>query len=114
MLFLMISMVIEGLINVCLQNCYIGKTFYSAPLDENGCCRYEWSKNCNKYVTTASGKFICDRCQIGYKWYDNDCRKMSMKEICINPEMKFIPFQKCRICRFNSKHKFIPIFNKKT
>lgn len=94
----------------CLKNCFIGQSFYSAPLDDEGCCRYDWKNNCDKFIQVTIGKFMCDRCKIGYEWYNNDCKKIKKNEKCLNPEIKTIPFYPCRICKFG-KNKFIPVFN---
>lgn len=44
--YLFIAMVLNCYFSECLKNCYLGEKFYSAPLDEKGCCRYEWNTNC--------------------------------------------------------------------
>ncbi len=85
--------------------------FFSAPLDESGCCRYDWAGNCNKFVQIDMNKFMCDRCKLGYKWVDNNCEEIDEDEDCINPEMKAIPFYPCKVCRFDEDRQLIPIYN---
>lgn len=49
---------------ICEKNCFLGGIFFSAPLDETGCCRYDWNKNCSRFIQVNEGNFICDRCKI--------------------------------------------------
>lgn len=86
----------------CLKNCYLGEKFYSAPLDDKGCCRYDWNFNCEQFIEVSPDKYVCDRCRIGYRWVNNKCYKYKNKK-CINPEMNLIPFEPCKICRFKNE-----------
>ena len=99
----------------CLRNCFLGQAFFSAPLDEKGCCRYDWAenRNCRNFIAIKEHKFMCDSCNIGYKWEDNICIKIPETENCINPEIRSIPFNECRICRFSDTEKYVPIFDNK-
>ena len=100
-------------IQKCQRNCFLGESFYSAPLDKKGCCRYKWAKNCRQFVAISKNKFMCDSCKLGYKWKNNKCVKLKENQNCINPELNAIPFNPCRICKFSKKIKFVPIFNEK-
>lgn len=57
-------------------------------------------------------KYVCDRCKIGYKWNNNKCKLIKYKK-CINPEMNLIPFDDCKVCKFEDDKKFIPIYDTK-
>lgn len=38
---------------------------------------------------------MCDRCEIGYKWFNNKCLRMKSNKKCLNPEMSTFPFYPC-------------------
>lgn len=110
---LFLILILSQINSECLKNCFLGQSFFSAPLDDDGCCRFDWKQNCDKFIQVTMGKFMCDRCKIGFKWFDNNCKKAKKIEICLNPEIKAIPFHPCRICKFTKNAKYVPIYNPK-
>lgn len=95
----------------CEKNCFLGGIFFSAPLDANGCCIVIPNDKCVRYVQVNHGYFMCDRCEIGYEWSNNECHKIKDSRKCINPEMKTVPFYQCQICKYSENEPLVPIFN---
>ena len=63
------------LVNTCKNNCYLGGSFFSAPLDDNRCCREDLKDPNCEYYTQVLNSMICFRCIIGYQWSNNECVK---------------------------------------
>lgn len=100
-----------GIIQSCEKNCFLGGAFFSSPLDEQGCCLDVANDKCSQYVQVNRGYFVCDRCQAGYVWSNNKCKRIKSSKICMNPEMITIPFYPCQMCRFEESDQYVPIFD---
>ena len=60
-------------LKACKNNCYLGGSFFSAPLDDNRCCREDLKDPNCEYYTQVLNSMICFRCIIGYQWSNNEC-----------------------------------------
>ena len=60
-------------ISTCKNNCYLGGSFFSAPLDDSRCCREDLKDPNCEYYTQMLNSMICFRCKIGYQWNNNEC-----------------------------------------
>jgi hypothetical protein len=59
--------------NSCKNNCYLGGSFFSAPLDDSKCCREDLKDPNCEYYTQMLNSMICFRCKIGFQWSNNEC-----------------------------------------
>jgi hypothetical protein len=59
----------------CKNNCYLGGSFFSAPLDGAKCCREDLKDPNCEYYTQMLNSMICFRCKIGFQWSNNECVK---------------------------------------
>lgn len=59
--------------NECSNNCYLGGTFFSEPLDHRRCCSpSKKDPNCEYYAPMLNS-MVCFRCKLGYQWDNNNC-----------------------------------------
>lgn len=111
---LLIILVASQLSAVCERNCYMGGDAFAAPLDENKCCNYEVKGDCAVWVLSLGDAYICQKCRLGYRWFDNDCVKIDEKDKCMNPEIKSYPFHPCKVCLISEKNLLVPFLDEET
>lgn len=59
----------------CKNNCYLGGSFFSLPLDSKRCCRKDLHiPNCEFYSQILNS-MVCYRCELGFQWTNNECVK---------------------------------------
>lgn len=59
----------------CKNNCYLGGSFFSLPLDSKRCCRKDLHiPNCEFYSQILNS-MVCYRCELGFQWSNNECVK---------------------------------------
>ena len=57
----------------CSNNCYLGGTFFSEPLDHRRCCSpAKKDPNCEYYAPMLNS-MVCFRCNLGFQWDNNKC-----------------------------------------
>ena len=111
---LLVSLMASQLSAICERNCYMGGDAFAAPLDENKCCNYEVKGDCAVWVLSLGDAYVCQKCRLGYRWFDNYCVKIDEKDKCVNPEIKAYPFHPCKVCLISEKNTLIPFFDVET
>lgn len=69
----LVVLTLVGISLTCSNNCYLGGSFFSAPLDNRRCCREDLKDPNCEYYTQILQSVICFRCILGFQWSNNEC-----------------------------------------
>lgn len=73
--------------NSCSNNCYLGGTFFSEPLDHNRCCSPDKKDPHCEYYAPMLNSMVCFRCQLGYQWDNNQCVEFGQVKVSKEGEL---------------------------
>ena len=74
----------------CKNNCYLGGTFFSEPLDHNRCCNPDKKDENCEYYAPMLNSMVCFRCALGFQWDNNNCVEFGQVKTSKEGTLRFL------------------------